>query len=172
MERIAAILAAASAAALSPVHATAGERLCKLCEEARAETQERAPIAISIESGLSFSRLALKSRGEGQAEIDPVSGRRILHNNLVDLGGTAFSGRARVFGEPLQPVRVDMPGSITLYAPGGGVVELSGFVTDLPGQPVLDASGTLEFNFGGTLRTRDGGAGNFRGRIPIRVEYD
>lgn len=173
MERIAHILAAGVIAATAPAHAaTAGDVVCKLCPEAREEAKERTPIAVSVESGLSFSRLALSRRGEGEVEIDPVTGRKIVHSNILDLGGVSFSGRARIMGEPLQPVRVDMPGSITLHAPGGGEAELSDFVTDLPKTPVLDANGSLEFSFGGRLRTRDSGTGNFRGRIPIRVEYN
>ena len=38
--------------------------------------------------------------------------------------------------------------------------------------PVLDAHGALEFNFGATLQTRRPGGGNFRGRIPMRIEYN
>ena len=166
------MLAAASIAATSPAIAAAGEVECKLCIEAREAAKERAPIAIRVESGLNFSRMALLERGDGEAEIDPVTGTKRTRNNLIDLGGIAFSGRARVVGEPLQPIRVDLPRSVTLHSPGGAEAELTDFVTDLPDLPMLDASGTLEFTFGGRLRTRNGGAGNFRGRIPIRVDYN
>jgi hypothetical protein len=166
------MLAAAAIAAIAPAHAAAGEVECKLCVEAREAARERTPIAIRVESGLDFSRMALLSRGDGEAEIDPLTGQKRTRNNLVDLGGSAFTGRARVVGEPLQPIRVDLPRSVTLHSPGGGEAELTDFVTDLPDLPMLDASGSLEFTFGGSLRTRNGGTGNFRGRIPIRVDYN
>jgi hypothetical protein len=167
------MLAAAAVAAVTPAAAAEGESLCKLCAEAREEAaRERAPIDINIESGINFSRMALLSHGDGEAAIDPLSGQQRTSDNLLDLGGFAFSGRARVTGEPLQPVRVDLPGSVTLHSPGGGAAELTDFTTDLPDQPMLDASGNLEFTFGGRLRTLDGGTGNFRGRIPIRVDYN
>jgi hypothetical protein len=172
MSRKVAMLAAAAIAAFSPAHAAEGEILCKLCAEAREEARERAPIEVDVESGISFSRMALLSRGDGEAEIDPLSGRKLTRDNLMDLGGMSFSGRARVTGEPLQPVRVDLPGSVTLHSPGGATVELTDFETDLPDLPMLDASGNLEFTFGGRLRTIGGGTGNFRGRIPIRVDYN
>lgn len=162
---------AAVLAAITPASAVAGDVACKLCEEAR-DVQERTPIAIDIESGLNFSRMALLSRGDGEAEIDPLNGRKRTDNNLVDLDGVAFSGRARVVGEPFQPIRVDLPRSVMLVSPGGAEAELTDFVTDLPEMPVLGADGTLEFTFGGKLRTRSGGSGNFRGRIPIRVDYN
>lgn len=168
---VASLAAAACTAALSPAFA-AGKVECKLCVEAREAAKERAPIELHIESGISFSRMALVNHGEGEAEIDPLTGRKIVRNNLIDLGGIAFSGRALVTGEPLQPIRVDLPRSVILHSPGGGEAELTDFVTDLPDLPVLDASGSLEFSFGGRLRTRGGGAGNFRGRIPIRVDYN
>ena len=49
---------------------------------------------------------------------------------------------------------------------------LTELTTDLPGWPVLDASGTLEFSFGGRIEVRGSGGGNFRGRIPISVDYN
>lgn len=166
------MFAAAAIAAITPSHAAEGESLCKLCANTREETRERAPIRIDIESGINFSRMALLNRGDGEARIDPFSGVKLTRNNLVDLGGMAFSGRARVTGEPLQPVRVDLPAGVTLHSAGGTTAELTDFTTDLPDLPVLDASGNLEFTFGGVLRTTGGGTGNFRGRIPIRVDYN
>jgi len=166
------MLFAASIAAILPGPAAAGEVECKLCVEARKEAQERTPLEIRIESGISFSSMALLSRGDGEAEIDPVTGQKRTSNNLIDLGGSPFSGRATVTGEPLQPVRIDLPRSVTLHSPSGATAELTDFVTDLPELPMLDASGSLEFSFGGRFRTQGGEAGNFRGRIPIRVDYN
>lgn len=172
MGRTARHLAAAASAAFLPLHAAAGQAACRLCAPDDGDIPQRAPIALSIESGLNFSRMALVKPGDGEAEIDPLTGRKITRSNLVDLGGTAFSGRARITGEPFRPVRIDLPRTVILFSPGGARAELTDFVTDLPGRPVLGADGTLEFTFGGRLRTTGGGTGNFRGRIPISVDYD
>ena len=42
-----------------------------------------------------------------------------------------------------------------------------------PTEPVamLDANGRLQFSFGATITSKGGQGGDFRGRIPIRVEY-
>jgi hypothetical protein len=36
---------------------------------------------------------------------------------------------------------------------------------------MLDEQGQLQFNFGATITSKNGQGGDFRGRIPIRVEY-
>ena len=164
---------AAAACVVIPSAITAEELSCQLCEEAReAEEQDFVPIRVDVQNGLTFSRLALLNRGDGEAEIDPLTGQKRTRNNLVDLGGASYGGRAVITGEPLQPVRIRMPRSVTLHSPGGGEALLTDFVTDLPSLPMLDANGLLEFNFGARLSTQGGASGNFRGRISIRVDYD
>jgi len=158
---------AAALTAIAPAQA-ADDIVCKLCSEA----QERAPIDITIESGINFSRFALINHGDGEAEIDPFTGTKRARSNLLDLGGLAFEGKARVTGAPLQSVRIEMPRSVTLVSPGGAEAELVDFVTDLTESPMLDENGNLEFSFGAVLRTKKGKFGNFRGRIPIRVDYN
>ena len=104
--------------------------------------------------------------------LDPQSGAKRVDQGLVDLGGFALSGRGRITGEPSRAVRVILPPSVTMRTPDGQTAELTGLVTDLPAAAVLDANGSLEFAFGGRLRVSGPGAGHFRGRIPIAVEYD
>jgi hypothetical protein len=167
MGRILTAFAAASIAAIASAQA-ADEFVCKLCSEA----QERAPIDITIESGINFSRFALINHGDGEAEIDPVTGEKRARSNLLDLGGLAFEGKARVTGTPLQSVRIELPKSVTLTSPAGAEAELVDFVTDLTDSPMLDENGNLEFSFGAVLRTKKGKFGDFRGRFPIRVDYN
>lgn len=133
---------------------------------------EEPPLTIEIGSGLTFSRLALTGKDGGSAAIDPQSGTRSTDGGLVALGGLAVQGRARITGVPLRPVRIDLPRTITMTTASGGEATLSDLITDLPAWPVLDATGTLEFSFGGRLTVPPGASGRLRGRIPISVEYN
>jgi hypothetical protein len=90
---------------------------------------------------------------------------------MINLGGQSFQGRARVTGEPLRPVRIELPPRVQLRSPDGAEAELSEFVTDLPAVAMLDENGTLEFAFGARISSQGARGGNFRGRINIRVDY-
>lgn len=129
------------------------------------------PLSITIESGLSVGRLGLEGRKDGDAAIDPQTGNKRVGGNMVDLGGLSYQGKATITGQPLRPVRIELPQTVILNSPSGAEAELSDFRTDLPGVAMLDASGQLQFNFGATISSKGGQGGNFRGRIPIRVEY-
>ena len=129
------------------------------------------PLTITIESGLSVGRLGLTGRKDGDAAIDPQTGAKQVGTNMVDLGGLSYQGKATVTGQPLRPVRIELPQSVELFSQNGARAELSEFRTDLSGVAMLDANGQLQFNFGATITSKDGQGGNFRGRIPIRVEY-
>jgi hypothetical protein len=161
---------AAALALFSAAPATAEEDACELCLSPLRPSAER-PLEIEIESGLEFSRLALSGRVDGTVEIDPQTGEKRVDAGMIDLGGLSFQGRARITGEPLRPVRIEMPSHVQLRSPDGAEAELSEFVTDLPQVAMLDENGTLEFAFGARLSTRGARGGNFRGRIAIRVDY-
>ena len=161
-------LVAAAFALLSSATAVAEEPVCELC--AMAARAER-PLEIEIESGLQFSRLALVGRADGGAEIDAQTGEKRVDAGMIDLGGLSYQGRVRVTGQPLRPVRIELPQRVRLHSPDGSEAELTGFVTDLPPVAMLDENGTLEFAFGARLSSQGARSGNFRGRIAIRVDY-
>ena len=144
---------------------------CKLCLAAQ-QASDDIPLHLEIEGGIEFSRMALTGKGDGSALIDPQSGAKRVDQGLVDLGGYAVTGRARVTGAPSRAVRIVLPPSVTMRTPDGGTAELTDLVTDLPVMPMLDANGGLEFAFGGRLRVSGASAGTLRGRIAISVEYD
>ena len=147
------------------------QEACRLCYSSGGEAGER-PLTIEIHADLSFSRLALTGSGSGSAEIDPATGAKRTTGSLIDLGGMAVQGRGRITGEPGRQVRVDLPGQVTMSSPDGDTAELVDFRTDLPDFPRLDASGALEFTFGARLEMRGRQGGNYRGRIPITVDYN
>ena len=168
MIRAGCLLAVATALLSAPV--AAGDEVCRTCATTLAEASAR-PLRIEVESGLQFSRLALRGKADGAASIDPRTGEKQVDANMIDLGGLSYQGRARVTGEPLRPVRIELPARVVLRSPEGGVAELSGFVTDLPPVTMLDARGELTFNFGARLTSQRAQGGNFRGRVAIRVDY-
>jgi len=129
------------------------------------------PLSITIESGLQVGRLGLTGREDGNAAIDPQTGAKAIGPNMIDLGGLTFQGKATVTGQPLRPVRIDLPHSVLLHSASGAEAELFDFRTDLPAVAMLDANGVLQFNFGATISSKGAQGGDFHGRIPIRVEY-
>lgn len=166
---------AATIALLSAAPPAAAEDACATCasEPAAPEIFERdaRPLSIEIESGLQFGRMALRGREDGGALIDPQTGESRLDSNMIDLGGATYQGRARVTGEPLRPVRIELPASVVLRSTDGAEAHLSEFVTDLPPVTMLDANGVLVFSFGARVTSQGARGGDFRGRIRIRVDY-
>ena len=160
----------AAMALLAAAPASADEEACNFCLTPDRTATER-PLAIVIESGLQFSRMALRGQADGAAELDPQTGAKRVDANMIDLGGHSFQGRATISGEPLRPVRIDLPHRVSLRSPDGAEAELTEFVTDLPPVAMLDENGVLEFRFGARLSSQGARGGNFRGRINIRVDY-
>ncbi|MDE2596098.1 MAG: DUF4402 domain-containing protein [Sphingomonadales bacterium] len=145
---------------------------CALCFGSGPGEAGARPLSIEITSDLTFSRMALTGQGEGSASIDPQTGSRRVEGGMVELGGVTVQGHGRITGEPNRRVRVEMPASVSMSTSQGGTAELTDLTTDLPAWPMLDATGSLEFSFGGRLRMRGNMGGNLRGRIPISVDYN
>jgi len=175
MTRAGRILAAAIALVSVAATAPADEPACETCAGRAGGPvifeREARPLQIEIESGIRFGRMALRGHQDGGAAIDPQTGRARVDPNVIDLGGATFQGRARVTGEPLRTVRIELPTTVLLRSSGGAEARLSDFVTDLPAVPMLDANGELEFAFGARISTQGARGGDFRGRIRIRVDY-
>lgn len=64
-----------------------------------------------------------------------------------------------------------MPPRVELYSLAGGRITLDQVTTDLPPLPRLDSAGNLSFRFGGRLLVTGNADGQFRGDLPITVEY-
>jgi hypothetical protein len=162
-----------SLAAAAFVAAPSARAQCRLCA-----TPSTAPdpvaldrrIELNVEAGLDFDRLVVIDAGEGSAMLRP-DGTRQVAGSIQSISGRAMVGEARVRGEPGRTVRVDMPASIELYSMGGAAIRIDEIVTDLPPLPRLDSSGALSFRFGGRIRVSGNADGDFRGELPITVEY-
>lgn len=132
---------------------------------------EDVPLRIEISSQLDFSRVAT-GLGGGSVTVDPETGSRRIVGNLVDLGGMTLTGEAVVTGAPGRTVRVFVPGDVALESDSGRSARVVDMATDLGPAPRLGSDGRLRFRFGGRLQVASDDDGNYRGRIPISVEYE
>ena len=146
---------------------------CLLCPQDSATASARkaeTPLRIDVETRLDMGRVAVGAMG-GEVEIDPASGARRLRGDVVDLGGFGLSGTVTVRGEPGAEVRVILPTSVDLESGHGRTARVTGLATDLAPAPRLGPDGRLQFRFGGRLQVTALDDGDYRGRIPVTVEY-
>ncbi|HET8533996.1 MAG TPA: DUF4402 domain-containing protein [Sphingomicrobium sp.] len=163
-----ALLALVAAAAAAPVSAQ-----CRLCEQpttARPQDQPSGDVDLQVETNLSFDRLIIAGAGAGAASIRP-DGATGVEGAVVEISPRAMVGTVLVHGEPNRALRVEMPGSIKLYSLSGGRISVDQLGTDLSGMPRLDSAGNLTFRFGGRLQISGDADGEYRGDVPITVEY-
>ena len=163
-------LALGAAVALPVRSAHAQCRLCDTPNTQAAGVDGPSPIDLEIEASLDFDRLVLLGGGDGTAELLP-DGSRMVSGTIGAISSRAMVGSARLRGGPGRSVRIDLPRRIELYSLSGGAVVIDDIVSDLPGAPRLDSAGGLTFRFGGRLRVSGDAEGDYRGDIPITVEY-
>jgi hypothetical protein len=164
------MLAAAAAAAVTSWPAGAQCRLCSSPVTSRDDPANQQDVRIEIETNVNFDRLVLLGAGEGAAVIRP-DGSHAAQGNVSEAGPRAMVGTARVHGEPGRAVRVELPQRIELYSMGGGRISFDEVTSDLPSLPRLDSAGNLTFRFGGRVRVSGDAGGQYRGDLPITVEY-
>jgi hypothetical protein len=146
---------------------------CRLCAEPttgpKADDKGR-PVELEVQAALDFDRIVVLGAGEGTATLRP-DGSRQVSGSIEAISGRAMVGEALVRGEPGRTVRIDLPSRIELHSVSGATISIDELVTDLPLLPRLDSGGSLSFRFGGRLRLRGTTDGDFRGEVPITVEY-
>ena len=119
---------------------------------------------------LDFDRLVLTGSGGGTALLG-ADGRRSTSGDLAGLSGRAMAGSAVIRGEPDRLIRIAMPKRIELHGMTGGRIRIERLETDVPPVARLSPAGRLEFRFGGELWIEGDLEGDFRGQVPITVEY-
>jgi hypothetical protein len=167
---LALVLAASAAAAATPGPAGAQCRLCGKPTTAREEPADDGDVRIEIETSLNFDRLILFGDGQGAAVIRP-DGSSSAEGVVSQLSPRAMVGTAVVHGIPGRAVRVELPRRIELYSLSGGKISFDDVTSDLPSLPRLDAAGSLTFRFGGRVQISGDADGEYRGDLPITVEY-
>jgi hypothetical protein len=146
---------------------------CRLCD---APTTERpadsvgSDVQLQIETALNFDHLILLGGGPGAATIRP-DGSSAAVGAVAGVGPRAMVGTVLVHGNAGRLVRVDLPRRIELFSASGAQITLDDVTTDLPAIPRLDAAGNLNFRFGGRLSVTGDTDGQYRGDLPITVEY-
>ena len=147
---------------------------CRLCSTpTTAVTGEGTTDAMRIEvqARLDFDQIVLTDgSGGGTARLLP-DGTTSTSGAIGAIGGRAMVGNVVIRGEPGRYLRIGLPSAITLHGRTGGSIRLDSLVTDLPAQPRLDSQGTLQFRFGGALHVEGSVDGEFRGDVPITVDY-
>ena len=147
---------------------------CRLCTTPTTElsgpTAEQA-VRIEVQARLNFDQIVvMDDTGLGTARLSP-DGSASTSGSIGLISGRAMVGSVVVRGEPGRLVRINLPEAISLYGLGGGNIRLDSLVTDLPAQPRLDSQGSLQFRFGGALHIQGNVDGEFRGDVPITVDY-
>jgi hypothetical protein len=164
---IAFLLAAAPAAAEPPA--------CRLCvgEEGSLTgggPSEAKPMALDVRTSLDFDRVILTGVAGGTARLSPEGGRE-TSGALATMTGRAMNGEVVIMGEPGRQVRVELPTRIDLFGFAGGALAITRITSDLPILPRLDGEGRLRVRFGGELFVRGDAEGEYRGDVPITVDY-
>jgi hypothetical protein len=163
-------LAAAGAAAASSSPATGQCRLCAQPSTQLPVASADGDVELRVETGLDFDRLIFSGSGIGAATVRP-DGSNAAEGVVTAVGPRATVGTVLVHGEPGRALRVDLPHRIELYSMSGARITLDQVTTDLPPAPRLDSAGNLSFRFGGRLMVTGDADGQYRGDLPISVDY-
>ena len=159
---------AALAAAWSPARAQC--RLCDTPTTALSTSAGSQDVTLELETNIDFGRLVVAANGAGSAALRPDGSTAAL-GAVQSMSPRASVGTAIVHREPGKAVRVQLPSRIVLTSISGGRIVLDDVVSDLPSLPRLDSSGRLSFRIGGRLEVSGDAEGQYRGDLPIIVEY-
>jgi hypothetical protein len=146
---------------------------CRLCSKpvtSPSQSTDGDRIEVAIETNLDFGQLILAGEGQGAALVRP-DGSNGSEGALAGVSARAMVGTASVHGLPGRAIKVELPRRIDLYSLSGGRISLDQVVSDLPSLPRLDAAGDLTFRFGGRVTVTGDSEGDYRGDMPITVEY-
>lgn len=175
MGRISALVAIALTGAIGlampawPQDVTAPCRLCAPGDVAVA-SKPAVPVQLDVQTSLDFDKLIQLGSGDGSVELGP-DGSRSVSGSVAAIGARAMVGEVVIRGEPGRLVRIELPTHVELYGLAGGTIRLESIKSSLPSMPRLDGNGRLTFRFGGVLRVSGDVDGEFRGEIPIDVDY-
>lgn len=164
------LVALATAMLCVPSIAAAQCRLCATPTTALDTGASGGTVALEVETSLDFDRLILLGQGAGSATLRP-DGSRSVSGMVSDVSSRAKVGSVVIHGEAGRAVRVELPSSISLYSVSGGEVTIGGISSDLASSPRLDSTGTLTFRFGGRVDVKGDEEGDYRGDVPLTVEY-
>jgi hypothetical protein len=147
---------------------------CRLCDTPTTgpdQAAETSPIRLEVQARLDFDQVVLlDSLSTGTARLAP-DGSSSTSGSIGALSGRAMVGSVIVRGEPGRLVRIGFPESIELFGLSGSSLRVRALTSDLPATARLDSQGNLQFRFGGALEITGNVEGDYRGDIPITVDY-
>jgi|SRR5205085_3672067 len=161
-------LTSAAAAGWSPAGAQ-----CRLCDAPTTALSTGAgsqDVRLELETNIDFGRLVVAANGSGSAALRP-DGSTAAFGSVQDVSPRASVGTVVVHGEPGKVVRVQLPNRLVLTSISGGQITFDDVMSDLPSVPRLDSAGRLSFRIGGRLEVSGDAEGQYRGDLPIIVEY-
>jgi hypothetical protein len=173
MGRLTSLALALAGIVAAAVPAAPGAAQCRLCDQPSTQLPADSAdgdVELRVETSLDFDRLIFSGSGVGSATVRP-DGSNAAEGVVTAVGPRARVGTVLVHGAPGRALRVELPHRIELYSLSGGRITLDQVITDLPPQPRLDAAGNLSFRFGGRLVVTGDTDGQYRGDLPITVEY-
>ncbi|MEQ7874062.1 DUF4402 domain-containing protein [Sphingomonas sp. ASV193] len=166
-----AVPAALAALLVVPVPGAAQCRLCATPTTSSSSSRpSEAPIRLDVVARLDFDKLILDRPGSGSATVQPDGNRR-SSGAVGSVSMRAMAGEIVIRGEPDRFVRVDLPHALELVGANGGTLRLESIDSDLPSAPQLDSNGELRIRFGGEIHLSGDSDGDFRGDVPIVVDY-
>lgn len=160
-------------AAMAVTVSVPADAQCRLCAKPTTTADPNLTsddLQIEIETNLDFDRLVLADSGPGNATLH-TDGSDTPTGSVTDVSPRARVATVVIHGDPGRMVRIDVPPTVTLYSVEGGRLIFDQVLTDAADMPKLDAAGNLTFHIGGRLRFMGGEDGNFRGDLPVTVEY-
>ena len=160
----------AAVAAGIPAAAQAQCRLCTTPSTTHVEGDAADDVKLEIDTTLNFDRLILASQGPGDATLRP-DGSGSATGSITNLSPRARVATVIVHGAPGRALRIDVPRRIDLFSLSGSRLTFDQVVTDAEALPRLDSAGNLTFHIGGRLRFMGDEDGDYRGDLPITVEY-
>lgn len=165
------LLALAAGPAAAPSLAAAQCRLCDTPVIEREADAARTPsIRLEVEASLDFDRLIVTGPNGGTASLT-ADGTRSVSGSVTELTSRAMVGSAIIRGEPGRTVRISLPPRIDMHGLSGNRISIDAIESDLPASARLDSNGSLSFRFGGRLEIVGDAEGDYRGDVPITVEY-
>jgi Domain of unknown function (DUF4402) len=163
------MLAAGAAAAAIAWPADAQCRLCQTPTTSLEPSISTDDVRLEIDTNLDFDRLIVGGQGGGDATLRPDGSN--LATGSIDMGPRGRVATVIVHGQPGRALRIDVPRRIDLYSLEGSRLTFDEVTTDANELPRLDSAGNLTFHIGGRLRFLGDEDGDYRGDLPITVEY-
>ena len=164
------VFAAVAAAAAISSPANGQCRLCTTPSTSQADSSAAEDVKLEIETTLDFDRLIIAGQGAGEAVLRP-DGSALGTGSVTSMAPRSRVATVIVRGEPGRTLRIEMPKRIDLFSLEGSRLTFDQLVTDADDLPRLDSAGNLTFHIGGRLRFTGDEDGDYRGDLPITVEY-